>query len=393
MVDVAVVGAGPAGAVAAYHAARAGARVAVLERAPPPRYKTCGGGVVWRARQALPLAIDAVAESECHAARMDFSEAGVSFTLRRPRPVVTMTMRARLDAHLLDAACGQGARVFHPCLVQALTPRADEVLLETVRGPVRARFVIAADGATGATARAAGWREPAGGIPALEWELRVPPRVRARWNGLAAFDCGFIPDGYAWVFPKRGHLSVGVVATRRGRAGLRADLDRYLRHVGLDGYEEAERHGFVIPVRPRREGFARARVLLAGDAAGLADPVTCEGLSHAALSGRLAARAIASDAPDPERVAQSYEAALRAEVLAELEAARGMARLLWRPSWLRRVVMRAQGHRLCEALTDVMLGRRTYRERWSRLGSPGSYMSGSVWHAGGPARLERRHGP
>ncbi len=155
------------------------------------------------------------------------------------------------------------------------------------------------------------------------------------------------------------HLSVGVLTTRRGAINLHRWLEEYLRVIGL-APRSMERHGFVIPVRPRAGPLARQRMLLVGDAAGLADPVTAEGISLAARSGELAADAIVASQLDPPRVRAAYRAALR-PMLAELRVARMLARLLYEHPRARCWMFRRVGQRLVEAITDVFMGARTYR--------------------------------
>ncbi len=363
-----MVGGGPAGAVAAYHLARNGARVALLEKERLPRYKTCGGGVVARARRLLPIGIDHLVERECRVVEMRLSDTGVRFRVERRQPIVAMTMRATLDKALVDAACQAGSALFAPCRVQGVSALRDGVVLGTSRGSMRARFVIAADGVASPIARAAGWRTPLRGIPALEWELWLAPGTSRSPARHAEFDCGFIQDGYAWSFPKRAHVSVGIVSANRGRAGLRADLGRYLEQRGIGAVRGVERHGFTIPTTPRADGFLRHRVMLAGDAAGLVDPVSCEGISYAALSGKLAALTLLEERFDEARVKSGYESALRTRGLADLAVARKLARLLYRPSRARNALLRRYGQRLCELLTEAMIGNTSYRQlAWTLL--------------------------
>jgi len=224
---------------------------------------------------------------------------------------------------------------------------------------VTAAFVIAADGATGELARLAGWGDGRHLIPALEYEVHVDDATLDRFARVPRFDVGVVPCGYAWVFPKTAHLSVGVLTTRRGAINLHRWLEQYLRVIGI-APRSMERHGFVIPVRPRAGPLARQRMLLVGDAAGLADPVTAEGISLAARSGELAAEAIVASQLDPPRARAAYRAALR-PILAELRVARMLARLLYEHPRARCWMFRRVGQRLVEAITDVFMGARTYR--------------------------------
>jgi geranylgeranyl reductase family protein len=296
VVDVAVVGAGPAGATAALVLARAGLDVVLLDRAALPRDKTCGGGVVARALESLPPGVDVPVERRLGRVESRFVDAGLAVTVERDTALVHMARRAPLDLALAEAALAAGAVLRAPCALERVGLTPQHVELDTGRGPLRARFLIAADGATGPTARAAGWTEPPASVPALDAEVDGPPRLLARFTDRVRFDLGVPPGGYGWIFPKADHLSVGVgVFTRTAvRRRLRDELSRYLHAVGLGEARVRGIRGAPIPVRPRRE-VARGRVLLAGDAAGLADPLTGEGISFAILSGRLAAESLLAD--------------------------------------------------------------------------------------------------
>lgn len=278
MHDVAVVGAGPAGAVAALHLARAGRSVVILERASWPRAKTCGGGVLLRARRHVPPDVILPVEREVRRVEVrvaasrasgddrleDARHAWRSWCVTRDDAVVTMTMRADFDAALAAAARASGAEFRPFSAVEGLARRAGHVELATATGTLRARHVIVADGALGATARLAGWEHDVESIPALEAEVRVPSRVLERIGAVARFDFGgVVTGGYGWVFTKRAHLSCGVLAMRRGPARLHERLRGYLAAADVDAIDDIEVRGHVIPVRPRSGGVARDRVLLA----------------------------------------------------------------------------------------------------------------------------------
>lgn len=357
-----MVGAGPAGATCALALARAGLSVALLDQKLPPRYKTCGGGVVWRARRMLDFALDGCIDLECGTAELHLMDLGLSFRVERPEPLVTMTMRADLDRKLVEAACEAGARLLAPLRLRALNNGSRGLELRTDGDPVTARYCVAADGAGSRTARAAGWDENEHVIPALESEIRVAPGDYERFAGSARFDFGMLPRGYSWVFPKRRHLSVGCLSRERGWHGLREHLERYLLHLGLDEHGTREDHGFVIPIAPRSSELARGRVLLIGDAAGLADPVSCEGISWAILSGRMAAESIALHARDPAAVRETYGRRLELELLPELRTARRLARLLYDRPRLRRLAFRRLGQPFCDGIGRVFLGETSYRE-------------------------------
>ncbi|MEV1147205.1 hyaluronate lyase, partial [Micromonospora sp. NPDC049799] len=156
---------------------------------------------------------------------------------------------------------------------------------------VSARAVVGADGSSGVTARHVGVRHRQVDL-GLELELPVPPAERDRWRRRVLLDWGPLPGSYAWVFPKDDLLTVGVIAARgageRTRAYLRAFVDR----LGLAGIEPAHDSGHLTRCRTADSPLRRDRVLVAGDAAGLLEPWSREGISYALRSGALAGLAV-----------------------------------------------------------------------------------------------------
>jgi flavin-dependent dehydrogenase len=156
----------------------------------------------------------------------------------------------------------------------------------------------------------------------------------------------------------------------RRPGNLKHTLQRYTQRIAIGSAAGCRLRAGLIPVSPRTDGFVRGRVLLTGDAAGLADPLTAEGLSHALLSGRLAAGALLASGFDPGMIRQAYHRRLKAEILDELRLAQFFARLVF---FHPRVVSRLfglWGQDFVEGVTDIACGRRTYR---SLLCNPVNY--------------------
>src|SRR5258707_7947779 len=212
--DVAVMGGGPAGSTAARVLSTNGIRVVVIEKAVIPRYKTCGGGIVGRAIQALPFSLDRTLQHSCFTVDLNCLDAGLHFTSNRNDPIISMVMRDEFDAMLLARASDAGADLLPACVVNDVRQDSDGVKLTTDRGEFVARFLIAADGAMSGIARKAGWSERLHVVPALEYEVYVDEELMQQYYRRARFDFGVVPNGYAWVFPKNDHLSIGVLTVK-----------------------------------------------------------------------------------------------------------------------------------------------------------------------------------
>lgn len=326
--DVAVVGGGPAGLAAARVAAAAGARTVVLERAAHPRYKTCGGGLLGTSSAAMAGHVDVPVRERITS--VSFTRDGRrGFTRGDRRPLLEMVLREEMDLALAKAATAAGARLAEGHLVRGLVEHDDHVRVRlSGGGELAARTVVGADGTGGVTGRHVGVRCSQVDL-GLELELPATPVLRRRWAGRLLVDWGPLPGSYGWVFPKGDLLTVGVIAGRGEGEATRAYLRSFVDRLGLHGIEAAHDSGHLTRCRDAGSPLRRGRVLVAGDAAGLLDPWTREGISHALRSGALAgtaaaraARAASADAADAVLV--TYPLEVEATLGREMAAGRDL---------------------------------------------------------------------
>lgn len=287
--DVIVAGGGPAGSTAAREAAQAGARVLLLDRAAFPREKPCGGGVTYRASTLVPFDLSPVVERTVTGVRFSLRMAD-AFTRRYPGPLTFMTQRSKLDAFLVERAVEAGVVLHERDGVRAVESDARGVTVRTTRGAYRGRVLIGADGANGIIAKATGLDGPRDLAVAFEGNVRFPGGVPPQWQETAALDLGLIPGGYGWLFPKGDHVNVGVGGWKYTGPTLRTRIGEMARHYGLSEADLGGLRGYHLPVRRRGAPIVRGRVMLVGDAAGLVDPLSGEGIYAAIASGRIAAR-------------------------------------------------------------------------------------------------------
>jgi geranylgeranyl reductase family protein len=313
--DVAVIGAGPAGLAAASAAAARGARTIVLERAEHPRYKTCGGGLIGASRAAAGSLVAVPARDEIRAVTVTL-RGGQEFTRSEPEPFLAMVMRDEFDAALLKRAAGNGAEIRQRVQARGIEQRDGHAAVRLADGAeVTATVVVGADGSSGVTARHVG-AEFAQVDLGLEVEIAVPEPVRRRWAGRVLLDWGVIPASYGWVFPKGDRLTVGVIAARGQGDATKAYLREFTGRLGLSGYEAAQDSGHLTRCRTDDSPLRQGRVIVAGDAAGLLDPWTREGISFALRSGALAGEYAARDDLD------GYVAAINTTLVPDMRAGR-----------------------------------------------------------------------
>ena len=289
--DAIVVGAGPAGSTCAHRLASAGASVLVLDRARFPRDKPCGGGVTGRAARLLPFAIDPVVEDAVTSVRMRLRFGG---WVQRGggAPLVLMTQRLRLDAYLLEQASDAGAEVREGVKVEHAQAGPEGV--EVVAGGERlhAAALVGADGVNGICSRALELGENQAMGVAIEGNVRYDRLRTDDYRGCAVLELGLVPGGYGWVFPKGDHVNVGLGGWEREGPKLRERLRTLCDAHGI-AYDDLEGlRGYRLPLRSPSSKLARGRAALVGDAAGLVDPVSGDGMFEAFLSGKLASEAV-----------------------------------------------------------------------------------------------------
>jgi geranylgeranyl reductase family protein len=325
--DALIVGAGPAGAAAATTLARGGARVLLLEKSRLPRYKPCGGGLTPRARARSPLA---ACVPERRATSLALRGPGRLVACELPGPI-DMVMRDHFDARLVQHAVADGAELRDGAALTSLDVQEDGARARVGGDVVRARYVIGADGANGVTARLAGFAAGAEPATAIEAEVAVPDRALARYASAALLDFGTVRGGYAWIFGKADHLSVGVYTVDAiARRDLRPALAAFLAsHPDLRAARILLRRGHRVPLAGGRHTRRRGPVLLAGDAASLADPLTGEGISYALASGqRAGATVLAALAAGPAAL-DAYDRFLARDLCGDLRYARLVAFLAY----------------------------------------------------------------
>jgi geranylgeranyl reductase family protein len=288
--DVVVVGAGPGGSTAAYRMARGGARVLLLDRARFPRDKPCGGGLTGRALKSLPVDVTPVVEDAVDRVELRLRfRAATSHTF--DEPLALMTQRRRLDHHLAQEAARAGADFRDGTRVRGIEldgPGGRPVVTLDGGQRIGAEVLIGADGAIGVTAKALGLGANRTFGVALEGNAPMTPEREAVHRGRATLEIDTVPGGYGWIFPKGDHINVGVGGWASEGPRLRRFLDALCAMHDVRPEELTDVRGHRLPLRRTWDGVARGRAAVVGDAAGLIDPLSGDGMFEAFLSSEIA---------------------------------------------------------------------------------------------------------
>lgn len=365
-----MIGGGPAGAAAARALAERGIQTRLYHADPPHGEKPCGGGVTVKANPgaagwtALGVASNSIERIRVHSPRGRVVEVDGNGAA-----LFTVVSRGELDAALRRRAEEAGARIERKRVV-SVRVAGDGVDVRTSDAAERFDAVIGADGAFSRVRASLGLTLPQDLCPAVD-------EIVEGIDPAAAASIAFFADltGYLWVFPGPKFASAGLVARpgELGASALRARVRAFLgRHH--PGARVRRSTGWVIPA-PRmgpldRLGLSGPRFALAGDAAGLVDPLTGEGISYALASGELAGRLAAAGA------LETYGRALDDGMGGELRAARRYVDRYFRPRFLEALLWMARHHGAARGvLADVLAGRQRYEGLAARA-------RGSLWVLG-----------
>ncbi len=338
--EVIIAGAGPAGATLAYELANKGISLLLLEKEILPRYKCCAGGLAMRTAKLLGTDITETVEDVVSGVTITF--AGNSpYRGHHDQTLMYTVMRDKFDYALVKRAAAAGAVVLQEHRVKGIQFGDSGVEVSTPAGDFRSQFLVGADGAGSVVARALGLKNNTSRIAALETEVLVAEEELARWRSQITIDVGCVPGGYAWVFPKLNHLSIGIACLSSQAKGLKHRYREFLHSLNIRHYTITRWSGSLIPICSGEVVASRGRAALLGDAAGLVDPLTGEGIYNAILSAQLAAPVIEQSLIHDEAGLSAYQQAVDEKIMPEMKIARFLSRIMVRfPSMVLKMLHR-----------------------------------------------------
>jgi geranylgeranyl reductase family protein len=359
MKQVAILGGGPAGAFAAETLAAAGMKVVLMDEKLAWE-KPCGGGLTYKAYHQYPFLIHNSAPKRFVTETVLAAPNAGEATLKLGEPLVIYS-RYDLNHMLLERAAKAGAQI-EKARINGLTRHGAGWRLETSGGMMDADFCIVATGA----------RNP---LREVGTQLTAPDTMSALGYYVegeqSRIDIQFLSklEGYIWVFPRCGHLSVGICGKGEPASALRKRLEAYMAGRGIS-WKGASFYSHLLPSLDTKS-WKENRVsgdgwMAVGDAAGLVDPITGEGLYYAIRSGDLAAQSLLADEGGPAESMARYRGLLRRDFAADLEFGSRLAKRVFLGRFLcgsvpqRMVEFTRRSPRFANVMQDLFAGKQPY---------------------------------
>ncbi|MEO1692363.1 MAG: geranylgeranyl reductase family protein [Cyanobacteria bacterium J06631_6] len=329
MFDCIVVGAGPAGGSAAYHLAKAGHSVLVLDKANFPRAKSCGGGVSPAIAQWFDFDFAPVVQNHVSQVKYTFKMGDPAEVDLEGVTPMWMVQRSQFDNFLIEQATDKGAEFKSGVEVTSAALQGDTWQIQTSDGTFEGKYLIAADGVNSTVAKLMGM-ENTSTIAAAS--LQVTGEVSDRRKMTAFFDFGSLKNGFMWCFPKADGFSFSAAYVRNPKGKpdeLKKQLTKYAELFGLDA-SQGEYKEHPLNLWNKERTLHSDRALLVGEAAGMVDPLIGEGIRPAMFTGVRAAGAVIGALQGDANALASYTESVNQEWGANLAKADFLAGLFFK---------------------------------------------------------------
>jgi geranylgeranyl reductase family protein len=344
--------------------------VLIIEKMKLPRQKVCGGGLTKRTLDILPFSIEPVVEDLATSVILSVKNHTV-FSKAYDHPITALVMRDRFDHYLVQQAIDKGAALMDNTEFIDVNGSPGNLMIETSRGRISARIIAGSDGLHSRVASCLKLPVKKKQMTAVEAEIQFKEqnKITDRFKHSMQFDIGHVPSGYGWIFPKKNHLSIGILSLSSKRKGIRNDLKAFIKTKQIDRKIDAiSVRGYGIPYGPSpKNRYSNPLGLLVGDATGIVDPITGEGIYYAVRGAQIASEAITAFMAGGKHALPVYDATLKQTLFPEIGCAQKLAHILYKCERLSHRALKIHGARIAENHVNIIIGVKTYRQLYREV--------------------------
>src|SRR4030067_2234021 len=357
--DCIIIGLGPAGSSAAYYLAKRGLAVLALDKERFPRHKPCGGCVSYKAEPLLPPDFKSIVNNSVNGAVFSYKGKKKAEFRGSNGPVGYMVSREVCDAYQAKKAEEAGAKIKEGERLLDIADSQNGVIVFSSKGRYKGRYLIGADGANSSAAKRLGLAKERRLFITINAEIKTGSADD--FSDLVEIDIGAIPYGYGWVFPKNGSLDIGIASIKNESFNPRKYFFEFIKkRPYLKNVKIEKEYAFRLPTNPENSplNIIGKSTMLAGDAAGLTDPLVGEGIYYALKSGRFAGEAVISLFNKDSDIS-NYKERISKEFISEFNYAWKAAKLIYSlPYFWSGIIKR--NIKIVEFYYKVLRGEETY---------------------------------
>lgn len=324
---MAIIGAGPAGSFLGYHLSKNGYEAIIIEKEVFPRKKLCAGGLPVKVLDVLPFDIYPVLENEVYQVNLSYKLCK-DFLKSYHKILIYTVDRQNFDDFLIKQAINRGIDFLEGEKVEKISLLDDIYYIVTTNKEIKSKILVGADGARSLIARIFNL-SPIDtyhlGLQA-EFPNKYFKNISYDRSKTIYLDWGSIKNGYAWIFPKKRSISIGVQGPTNAGKFLKDYYLQIIHRLGINN-AEVELKAHLIPHRLSKKNIFKNNVYLIGDAAGLTDYWTGEGIYYALKSAELAALQIGNSFSGENNVNIIYENLVNKFILPELVTSYNFSRI------------------------------------------------------------------